>query len=82
LAHYIEMFHRQTPIESQFQSRILNNLNAEIASGAISNISEAIEWIHFTYFYIRLRKNPLQVFLKYFLGLLNLFLSMELIGKN
>ncbi|CAK5119416.1 unnamed protein product [Meloidogyne enterolobii] len=54
------MFHRQTPIESQFQSRILNNLNAEIASGAISNISEAIEWIHFTYFYIRLRKNPLQ----------------------
>uniref|UniRef100_A0A914KRM4 Activating signal cointegrator 1 complex subunit 3 n=1 Tax=Meloidogyne incognita TaxID=6306 RepID=A0A914KRM4_MELIC len=60
LAHYIEMFHRQTPIESQFQSRILNNLNAEIASGAISNISEAIEWIHFTYFYIRLRKNPLQ----------------------
>ncbi|KAF7630755.1 hypothetical protein Mgra_00008963 [Meloidogyne graminicola] len=60
LAHYIEMFHRQTPIESQFQSRILNNLNAEIASGAISNIFEAVDWIHFTYFYIRLRKNPLQ----------------------
>jgi replicative superfamily II helicase len=55
------MFHRQAPIESQFQARILDNLNAEIARGAISNISEAVEWIRFTYFYIRLRKNPLQV---------------------
>uniref|UniRef100_A0A183BX09 Helicase ATP-binding domain-containing protein n=1 Tax=Globodera pallida TaxID=36090 RepID=A0A183BX09_GLOPA len=60
MAHYVQMFHRQAPIESQFQSRILNNMNAEIARGAISNIKEAVEWIRFTYFYIRLRKNPLQ----------------------
>ncbi|KAL3084609.1 hypothetical protein niasHT_035608 [Heterodera trifolii] len=59
MAQYVEMFHRQAPIESQFQRRILNNLNAEIARGAISNIKEAVEWIRFSYFYIRLRKNPL-----------------------
>lgn len=79
LGQYVEMFHRQAPIESQFQARILDNLNAEISRGpsvrstdvkitkndqflgAISNIKEAVEWIRFSYFYLRLRKNPLQV---------------------
>ena len=61
LGHFVDMFHRQTPIESQFQARILDNLNAEIARGALSNIGEAMEWVRSTYFYIRLRKNPLQV---------------------
>lgn len=33
MAKYIEMLTRQAPIESQFQSRLYDNLNAEIALG-------------------------------------------------
>ena len=58
IAKYIQMLVRQTPIESQFQSRILDNLNAEVARGTVSTIQEAVEWLKFTHFYVRLRKNP------------------------
>ncbi|VDN52188.1 unnamed protein product [Dracunculus medinensis] len=59
MAKYIEMLTRQAPIESQFQSRLYDNLNAEIALGTVSSIGEAVEWLSYTYFFIRANKNPL-----------------------
>ncbi|VDN27489.1 unnamed protein product [Gongylonema pulchrum] len=56
---YLDMLFRQTPIESQFVSRIYDNLNAEIALGSVSSIAEAVEWLKYTYFYIRAKLNPL-----------------------
>lgn len=62
---YVSMLIRQAPIESQFQKRILDNLNAEIARGTVSTIKEAVEWLRFTYFYVRARLNPLAYGLNY-----------------
>ncbi|KAI1690567.1 sec63 brl domain-containing protein [Ditylenchus destructor] len=56
---YVGMLIRQSPIESQFQTRIMDHMNAEISRGTVSNLDEAVEWLRFTYFYIRARQNPL-----------------------
>lgn len=58
ITKYVSMLIRQTPIESQFKQRILDNLNAEVARGTVSTIPEAVEWLRYTYFYVRLKKNP------------------------
>ncbi|VDK81594.1 unnamed protein product [Litomosoides sigmodontis] len=59
IPQYLNMLLRQTPIESKFMSRIFDNLNAEISLGTVSSISEAVEWLKYTYFFIRARLNPL-----------------------
>jgi antiviral helicase SLH1 len=50
----------QADIVSKFQSKLLDNLNAEISRGTVSTITEAVEWLRYTYFYVRLRKNPVE----------------------
>ncbi|VDM95751.1 unnamed protein product, partial [Thelazia callipaeda] len=59
LSKYLNMLLRQAPIESQFISRICDNLNAEVALGTVLSISEAVEWLKYTYFFIRAKLNPL-----------------------
>lgn len=48
----------QFPIESNFIQCLADNLNAEITLGTISNIDEAIEWLSYTYLFVRMRINP------------------------
>ncbi|EEB05874.1 ATP-dependent RNA helicase Slh1 [Schizosaccharomyces japonicus yFS275] len=59
LAHYLSVVTQQSPIESQFVEHLVDNLNAEIALGSVTNIDEAVSWLGYTYLYIRMRKNPL-----------------------
>lgn len=59
LYHYVSLLISQSPIESQFSSLLADNLNAEIALGNVSNISEAFSWLRYTYLYLRMRKNPM-----------------------
>uniref|UniRef100_A0AAF5PWB9 U5 small nuclear ribonucleoprotein 200 kDa helicase n=1 Tax=Wuchereria bancrofti TaxID=6293 RepID=A0AAF5PWB9_WUCBA len=59
MPQYLNMLLRQAPIESQFMSRIYDNLNAEISLGTVSSIPEAVEWLKYTYFFIRAKLNPL-----------------------
>ena len=35
-----------------------DSLNAEIALGTVSNVSEAVQWVGYTYLFVRLKKNP------------------------
>ena len=35
-----------------------DNINAEIVNGTISNIKDAVNWLLYTYLYIRMRRNP------------------------
>lgn len=49
---------RQTPIESQFIKLLNNNLNAEVALGTVSNVDEAVQWLSYTYLFVRMRLNP------------------------
>ncbi|KAJ3318630.1 activating signal cointegrator 1 complex subunit [Boothiomyces sp. JEL0866] len=60
LNHYVSSMTRQHPIESSFGKNLENNLNAEISLGTITNIEEAIRWLSYTYYFVRMRKNPFQ----------------------
>ncbi|EMR09600.1 hypothetical protein PNEG_02184 [Pneumocystis murina B123] len=59
LAHYVSSVTQQHPIESKFMEKLTDNLNAEISLGSVTNVEEAISWLSYTYFYIRMKKNPL-----------------------
>lgn len=58
LNHYLSLLTNQFPIESNFVKYLADNLNAEITLGTICNINEAIEWLSYTYLYVRMRINP------------------------
>jgi pre-mRNA-splicing helicase BRR2 len=49
LQYYLSLMNQQLPIESQFVSRLADNLNAEIVLGTIRNRDEAVQWLGYTY---------------------------------
>jgi len=59
LAHYLTAVTDQLPIESRFASRLVDNLNAEIALGTVTSIDDAVKWIGYSYLYVRMRRNPM-----------------------
>ncbi|XP_059472919.1 activating signal cointegrator 1 complex subunit 3 [Neocloeon triangulifer] len=59
LNHYLSLLTNQYPIESQFVNCLADNLNAEVVLGTISSINDAIEWLKYSYLYVRMRKNPM-----------------------
>eukprot|EP00917_Polyrhabdina_sp_WS-2016_P026359 GHVP01056616.1.p1 GENE.GHVP01056616.1~~GHVP01056616.1.p1 ORF type:complete len:2004 (+),score=344.28 GHVP01056616.1:435-6014(+) len=59
LNNFVRLLCHQHPIESQFIDEIPNALNAEISTGSITNLQEAIEWFGFTYLSVRMPKNPI-----------------------
>lgn len=62
---YIRLLLRQTAIESQLYRRICDTLNAEIVLGTVLSLGDAISWLKFTYFYVRMRKNPMHYGISY-----------------
>lgn len=59
LSHYISAITQQHPIESKFIENIVDNLNAEISLGTVTNVDEAVTWLSYTYLYVRMKKNPM-----------------------
>ncbi|XP_011704031.1 PREDICTED: activating signal cointegrator 1 complex subunit 3 isoform X2 [Wasmannia auropunctata] len=57
LSHYLSLLTNQIPIESSFITYLADNLNAEIALGTISTVTEAVEWLSYTYLYVRMKLN-------------------------
>ncbi|KAF9003722.1 Sec63-domain-containing protein [Hymenopellis radicata] len=58
LQYYLSLLNQQLPIESQFVSKLADNLNAEIVLGTIRNRDEAVQWLGYTYLYVRMLKTP------------------------
>ncbi|CAO2814579.1 unnamed protein product [Amaranthus hypochondriacus] len=58
LQFYLSLMNQQLPIESQFVSKLADQLNAEIVLGTVQNAREALNWIGYTYLYIRMLRNP------------------------
>lgn len=58
LSHYVSLITQQHPIESRFSAKLVDNLNAEISLGTVTNVEEAIQWLGYTYMYVRMRENP------------------------
>ncbi|XP_032669372.1 activating signal cointegrator 1 complex subunit 3 isoform X2 [Odontomachus brunneus] len=57
LSHYLSLLTNQIPIESSFIKYLADNLNAEVALGTISNVEEAVEWLSYTYLFVRMKLN-------------------------
>ncbi|XP_076373679.1 activating signal cointegrator 1 complex subunit obelus isoform X2 [Tachypleus tridentatus] len=65
LSHYLSLLTNQYPIESNFITNLADNLNAEISLGTVTTIDEAVEWLKYTYLYVRLSQNPQAYGFKY-----------------
>ncbi|KAI0409665.1 Sec63 Brl domain-containing protein [Xylaria palmicola] len=59
LPHYLSAVTEQQPIESKFSSKLVDNLNAEISLGTVSSIQDAVQWIGYSYLFVRMRKSPM-----------------------
>ncbi|KAF2562817.1 hypothetical protein F2Q70_00016484, partial [Brassica cretica] len=55
---YLSLMNEQLPIESQFISKLADQLNAEIALGTVQNAREACHWLGYTFLYYRMVRNP------------------------
>ncbi|EJD74040.1 U5 small nuclear ribonucleoprotein helicase [Loa loa] len=58
LQYYLSLMNQQLPIESQLISKLADTLNAEIVLGTINNVSDAMNWLGYTYLYVRMVKSP------------------------
>lgn len=53
LQYYLSLLNQQLPIESQMVAKLPDMLNAEIVLGTIQNMRDAVNWLGFTYLYVR-----------------------------
>ncbi|KAJ5219584.1 hypothetical protein N7468_008788 [Penicillium chermesinum] len=58
LHHYLSAVTAQQPIESRFSSRLVDNLNAEISLGTVTSVSEAVQWLGYSYLFVRMKREP------------------------
>ncbi|XP_076251373.1 U5 small nuclear ribonucleoprotein l(3)72Ab [Rhynchophorus ferrugineus] len=58
LQYYLSLLNQQLPIESQLISKLPDMLNAEIVLGTVQNVRDAVNWIGYTYLYIRMLRQP------------------------
>ncbi|MCD7466803.1 DExH-box ATP-dependent RNA helicase DExH12 [Datura stramonium] len=58
LKYYLSLMNQQLPVESQFISKLADQLNAEVVLGTVQNAIEACKWLLYTYLYVRMVRNP------------------------
>lgn len=55
---YENLLNGTQQIESSLHKNLVEHLNAEIVLNTITDISVAVEWLKYTFLYIRVMKNP------------------------
>jgi pre-mRNA-splicing helicase BRR2 len=55
---FLSLLNQQLPIESQLISKLADNLNAEVVLGNVRNRNQGMEWLGYTYLYIRMLRSP------------------------
>ncbi|KAK8195009.1 Sec63 Brl domain-containing protein [Phyllosticta capitalensis] len=58
LQHYLTTVTQQQPIESNFSKRLVDNLNAEVSLGTVTSVPEAVQWLGYSYLFVRMQRNP------------------------
>jgi len=58
IQYYLAVLNQQLPIESQLISKVVDNLNAEVVAGNVKSLPEAVDWLRYTYFYVRILMSP------------------------
>lgn len=58
LQYYLSLMNSQLPIESQLMRRLVDVLNAEIVLGMVRSVDEAVNWLGYTFMYVRMVQEP------------------------
>ncbi|KAH9902242.1 Sec63 Brl domain-containing protein [Xylariomycetidae sp. FL2044] len=58
MQYYLSLLNQQLPIESQLASKLVDNLNAEIVLGNVRSRDEGVEWLGYTYLFVRMLRSP------------------------
>ncbi|KIW33062.1 uncharacterized protein PV07_04561 [Cladophialophora immunda] len=58
IQYYLSLMNQQLPIESQLMGKLADNLNAEIVLGSVRTRDEGVEWLGYTYLFVRMIRSP------------------------
>jgi len=58
LQYYLSLLNQQLPIESQYVTKLADNLNAEVVLGTVQTAAEGVAWLGYTYLFVRMLRNP------------------------
>lgn len=58
LQYYLSLLNQQLPVESQMISKLPDILNAEVVLGNIQTVRDAVNWLGYTYLYVRMMRAP------------------------
>ncbi|GAT28918.1 pre-mRNA splicing helicase [Aspergillus luchuensis] len=58
IQYYLSLMNQQLPIESQLMSKLADNMNAEIVLGNIRTRDEGVDWLGYTYLFVRMLRSP------------------------
>ncbi|KFG46102.1 putative activating signal cointegrator 1 complex subunit 3, partial [Toxoplasma gondii GAB2-2007-GAL-DOM2] len=58
LMRYVGQLTHSLPVESKFLENLENALNAEVATGTVSSVDEAVDWLRYTFCFVRMCRNP------------------------
>lgn len=58
IQYYLAVLNQQLPIESQLMGKLADNLNAEIVLGTAKSLQDAVEWLGYSYLYVRMLSSP------------------------
>ncbi|SCU87351.1 LAFA_0E06216g1_1 [Lachancea sp. 'fantastica'] len=57
IQYYLAMLNQQLPIESQLVGKLADSMNAEVVLGNIKSRKDAVDWLGFTYLFVRMLVN-------------------------
>ena len=58
LQFYLSLLNQQLPVESQMISKLEDVLNSELVLGTIQNMKDAVNWLGYSYLFIRMMRQP------------------------
>lgn len=59
LPTYLRLLNHALPIESRLSESLENHLNAEVVLGTVTSMREALQWLSYTYLFVRMLANPM-----------------------
>jgi replicative superfamily II helicase len=62
---YVKMMSNRQNVESHLVDGLDNCINAEIAAGAITTVTEGVQWLKKSFFFQRVKRNPIAYGVKY-----------------
>jgi antiviral helicase SLH1 len=45
-------------IDVRFTAGMIDAMNAEVSLGTVANVRDAVQWLGYTYMFVRMKRNP------------------------